>query len=92
MFKQAIQFQNWVAQSTAISLNTYLSTVFALFESRGSIFQNGFLGGVQFKFGSNLSNFWPKTRFLTGVVLQNSNGLGSIQEWSSNNADVASHL
>ena len=33
------------------------STVSTLLQPRGSIFQNGFLGGVQFKFGYNLTNF-----------------------------------
>ena len=38
------------------------TTVSTLFELRGSIFQNGFLSGVKFKFGCNLSNF---CQFLT---------------------------
>ena len=41
---------------------------------QGSIFQNGFLGGVQFEFGYSLTNFWPKTVPLTGAVLQFSVG------------------
>jgi len=38
------------------------STVSTLLQLRGSNFQNGFLGGVQFKFFKNLTNFYP---FLT---------------------------
>ena len=43
-------------------------TVSALFEPWGSIFQNGFLGGVKFKSNNNLFNFLPI--FDLGVVLE----------------------
>ena len=46
-------------------------------------------------FNSNLAvicpifaHFWPKTGFLTGVVLEYTMGGGSIQEWGSNNVDM----
>ena len=34
-------------------------TVSTLLQPRGSIFQNGFLGGVQFKFSSKFTSFLP---------------------------------
>ena len=56
------------------SYQGYITTVSAPLKPRGSIFQNGFLGRVQFKFGYNLTNFWAKIKFLTGVVLEFSGG------------------
>ena len=46
------------------------NTVSTLLQPRGSIFQNRFFGGVQFKFGYNLTTVWPKTGYLTGVLLE----------------------
>ena len=36
----------------------YAHTVLMLLQLLGPIFQNGFLGGVQFKYGNNLTNFY----------------------------------
>ena len=43
-------------------------TVLALLQPRGSILQNDFLGGAQFKFDKDLTNFLPKSGFSTGLV------------------------
>ena len=46
-----------------------MTTVSALLEPRGSIFQNGFLYGVQFKFGYNLTQFLPIYDLNLGFLL-----------------------
>ena len=51
-----------------------MNTISTLFEPQGSIFQNVLLGGVQFKFGSDLTNFSPGYKNFTGVVLKFSRG------------------
>ena len=59
---------------------------------RVHIFQNGFLGGVQFKFGYSLTNF---SQFLTYTDLdciRLFNGWGCIQGWGSNNEDMVMKL
>ena len=66
-------------------------TVSAWLQHQGSIFQNGFLGGGQFKKSLKKWTFWPKSG---GLFKKNANNRtfhitwGSIQEWGCNQADT----
>ena len=56
-FDQYILLMKGTMPNAGFTQYSTVSTISALFEPRGSIFQNGFLGGVQFQFGSDLTNF-----------------------------------
>ena len=75
--------------SSFIGVQVYIVSTWK--QPRGSIFQNGFLGGVQFKISLKKWTFEPKSG---GLLQKNSkNGTfrirwGSIQEWGCNQADT----
>ena len=68
-----------------------MTTVSVLLEPRGSIFQNGFLYGVQFKFGPSKSVFLKKFVYFYYIskpmkISKTHYGVwgwGSSQEWGS---------
>ena len=67
---EGLEISKHLGRFNTLKILPKLNTVSRLLQLQGSIFQNGFLDGVQFKFGQNFTNFLLKVEFFTGFIVK----------------------